>query len=437
VTGLAGGVGSSLRGDKDKPKGSSAVNCRRKSVTAIMAMCETSTSKAIVAAVLCAIAIGGCLFGGRASTGISLASRPGNATTWGRATLFDSSYESRLQNKHHTIGRRESIIVTKDLAGLQKTWSRRSASFVSTTQHRFTKQAVGRLAQAIACSGKQAHINGTALLDTIDMAVEEVLLALVCGKPIAMVHLDCEVQLLKGEPLIFQQGSGGNGKLSLQPSDSAYRLLQRDISEAMQYKDPGFVFMLPLSPCNTKEDQSLESPDTGGQDGKKHLPILLEQISSEAPVTYSSLWTFKPDAAQQIKQLSSEAANHLHRKVFFVVFEAAWDKEAVPSAEVGMTLPETVISGWRTHRSDVIKAAIRLAQQHQHSVFVFDVGLLGPILIHSMYRANPSNAYLDMEGSLSASDDRKVAREMMPLAKCTQTAYDRRGVHVKRRQISK
>mmetsp|Transcript_8219 Transcript_8219/g.19692 ORF Transcript_8219/g.19692 Transcript_8219/m.19692 type:complete len:251 (+) Transcript_8219:939-1691(+) len=207
----------------------------------------------------------------------------------------------------------------------------------------------------------------------------------------------------------------------------------------MANKDPRFVFMLPIPTCK----EALQRRFLQSRSAARDLGVLLETIDSEAAVTYSAIWREDwhdpPGAGSILRQLSGrqgQIGRRFRGKVFLVGLRSKWRDEVLPWARRALLIPDSSLQNWTAMRARVVSSVVRLVQRPERfperSMFLLDVGALGPILVHSMFRANPGHFYLDIRGALRDQRGEHGSAEEAGLPRpgnrreCTWTAYSRR-----------
>mmetsp|Transcript_27315 Transcript_27315/g.37688 ORF Transcript_27315/g.37688 Transcript_27315/m.37688 type:complete len:199 (+) Transcript_27315:3-599(+) len=78
--------------------------------------------------------------------------------------------------------------------------------------------------------------------------------------------------------------------------------------------------------------------------------------------------------------------------------------DSISWAQSIVHVPGDSIQNWAIHRPRVLGMAKEVAlQATEPSIFLFNLGVVSPILIHQMYSASPNHLYIDIDGVLDSS----------------------------------
>ena len=225
----------------------------------------------------------------------------------------------------------------------------------------------------------------------------------VCGVPFAHVSFTRdEANLINGKPFATPELLATKGHM-LPSHDVAYQQLREDLLHILAHTDPSFKFGVPIPPC--REGLKEVDPRGGGDVASLvtflgHIGIVGNSDHAVLPrLSYADLFSHRnyQKAASFFKELlASRSDVRLYALGNFV------RDHPTPWLERTVQLPPDLIEHWPIWRERILDDARQMAKQmgDQPTIFLFDAGPVGKVILNHMYNAYPQHTYIDINGVL-------------------------------------
>jgi len=200
---------------------------------------------------------------------------------------------------------------------------------------------------------------------------------IISKSPLAFTrYADGEISLMQGKKIDLTSQANRIDRWNC--LDDNLTLLGTDLENTLYYTDPNWIYAISCKCCDPL--------------GQKWILSKLQQ--SEENITYSNLWI----NGNYPKFIN--AVSNLSESVFLICNERGKDGMYPFDVFDFYPIEDNCVITWKNKKNILINDMISIANTYSEKLFLISAGPLSEVLIHSLWKSNPTNRYIDVGSAI-------------------------------------